>query len=40
VEFTHNTGYLRASFTAIKLDAIAALLKHVAFTEYVTVARG
>ena len=37
VEFTHNTGYLRASFTAIKLDAIAALVNRFAFSELVRI---
>jgi hypothetical protein len=29
IELTHHTGYIRASFTAVKLDAIAALIKRL-----------
>ena len=37
VEFIHDTGWLRASFTAVKLNALAALVKRFAFSELVRI---
>jgi hypothetical protein len=37
VEFMHDTGYFRASLTAVKLNALAALVKLLSFADYAPV---